>query len=202
MIRLILVLLILHNTASILAQEPQEIKLPSVLPPSPEASAINKNGQMSVGLYNGAAQASIPIHSFKVGGLSVPISLDYSTTGTKVDEIPSRVGINWTINAGGVVSRVVHGAPDDQTTRLAVPNSPANANSSNLSFYLNINPTEYGDPPTKDAEPDEFRFNAPGLSGKFVLDNSGNPVEIPYAGNKIQVYKGATHYYKVIITNS
>jgi len=194
-------LLTFHIGNTIVSQEPQEIKLPSVLPPSPEAAAINKNGQMSVGLYNGAAQASIPIHSFKVGGLSLPISLDYSTTGTKVDEIPSRVGMGWTLNAGGVVSRVVHGAPDDQTTRLAVPNSPATPNSSNLTFYLNINPTEYGDPPTNDAEPDEFRYNAPGLSGKFVLDNSGTPVEIPYTGNKIQVFKGATHYYKVVITN-
>jgi len=199
--RLILLLLTFGLFHIGYSQEPQEIKLPTVLPPSPEASAINKNGQLSVGLFNGGAQASIPIHTIKLGSVTLPITLDYASNGTKVDEIPSRVGLGWTLNAGGVVSRIVHGAPDGLTTRLATPTDPGNtSSSSNLSLYLNTNPTEYGDPPLYDVEPDEFRYNAPGISGKFVLDNSGNPVEIPYTGNKIQVYGGGgSDYNKIVI---
>ncbi len=177
-----------------------EIKLPSVLPASPEASAINKNGQLTVGLFTGGAQASIPIHEIKLNNLSLPISIDYASNGTKVDEIPSRVGMGWSLNAGGVVSRIVHGAPDDQTTRQSIPAQPENVSSSaNLTFYERINQDPDGDPPIYDAEPDEFRYNAPGLSGKFVIDNNGNPVEIPYSANKITVTKTGSHYSKVTI---
>lgn len=192
-------LVILHFYS--FSQEGITVNMPSILPASPEASALNKGGQLAVGMYSGAAQASIPIHQIKLSSLTMPISLDYASNGSRVDEIPSRTGLGWTLNAGGVVTRIVHGAPDDQTTRLSVPGNPTMMNSDNLLFYQRITSPD-GSPPLYDAEPDEFRYNAPGLSGKFVIDNSGNPISIPYSANKIQIIKDANfRFNKFIITN-
>ena len=35
--------------------DPNQLKLPNILPPSPEAAALNKAGQLSVGLMTGTA---------------------------------------------------------------------------------------------------------------------------------------------------
>src|SRR5687768_14128345 len=77
----------------------QDVKLPSILPPSPEAASLVKEGQIAVGLHNGAANASIPLYEIKMNGFSLPIALNYTSNGTKVDEIPSRVGLNWSLTA-------------------------------------------------------------------------------------------------------
>jgi len=54
------------------SQNAAELNIPNVLPPSPEAAALNKAGQLSVGLVSGAAQASIPLHEIKLGDVTIP----------------------------------------------------------------------------------------------------------------------------------
>lgn len=189
-------------TVIVFAQGALQVKMPSVLPASPEPTAIIKGAEMSAGLFTGSAQASIPLHVIKMNSFSLPISLNYSSNGTKVDEIPSRVGMNWVLNAGGSVNRIVHGFPDDQTTRLPTPVSPSNINQANYDFYNQVTAQANGSPPLFDSEPDEFRYSAPGISGKFILDNNGNPVSIPYSHNKIQVFGGgASRFGSVKITS-
>ncbi len=185
-------------TVIVFAQGALQVKMPSVLPASPEPTAIIKGAEMSAGLFTGSAQASIPLHVIKMNSFSLPISLNYSSNGTKVDEIPSRVGMNWVLNAGGSVNRIVHGNPDDQTTRLPTPISPSNYTQANYDFYNQVTAQANGTPASYDAEPDEFRYSAPGISGKFILDNNGNPVSIPYSHNKIQVFGGGTTRYSSV----
>src|SRR5882672_6030027 len=97
--RIILLLLLLTaNLFAIAQDDPMQLKLPDILPPSPEAAAINKNGQLSVGMISGGAQASIPLYEIKLKSVRIPISLNYASNGTKVDEIPSRAGMNWTLS--------------------------------------------------------------------------------------------------------
>ena len=55
----------------------------------------------------------IPLYNFSDGNLSVPISLSYSSNGLKVDEFPSLTGMSWILNAGGVITRTVNGAMDE-----------------------------------------------------------------------------------------
>ena len=155
------------------SQNAAELNIPNVLPPSPEAAALNKAGQLSVGLVSGAAQASIPLHEIKLGDVTIPIALNYTTNGVKVDELPSRTGMGWTLSSSGVVSRVVHGMPDDHVTRLQPP-AGFPAYSEGLFTYLhNIAGPSRPTAGQYDKEPDEFRFSAPGLSGKFILDDTG-----------------------------
>ena len=48
---------------------------------------------------------SIPIHTIKVGDYSLPVSLEYHASGIKVAQEASRVGLAWSLHAGGSVSR-------------------------------------------------------------------------------------------------
>ena len=79
-------------------------ELPTILPQSPEAASIGKYGQIPVGLFTGTPQVHVPIHEFTSGQLTVPISLNCSPNGVRIDEYASSVGIGWSLFAGGVIT--------------------------------------------------------------------------------------------------
>lgn len=45
--------------------------------------------------------------------VNLPISLSYHGSGFKVSEVSSSVGLGWTLNAGGIITRSVRVRPDD-----------------------------------------------------------------------------------------
>ncbi|MGV0828219.1 hypothetical protein ACTS9C_04895 [Empedobacter brevis] len=55
----------------------------------------------------------IPIGSVNVNNFSLPIKLQYSTSGIKVSDEASEIGLGWNLNAGGQVTRIANGDPDD-----------------------------------------------------------------------------------------
>ena len=114
------------------AQSPNP-KLPVILPPSPEAASITKNGELNSGAYHGGPQASIPLYEIKLKNITLPVSLNYASNGLKVDEIPSRVGLGWNLSAGGVITRIVNGKPDDLTTRY-MPTVPLGTNLTSIAY--------------------------------------------------------------------
>lgn len=57
-----------------------------IIPPSPEASALAKYGNMPVSFYTGVQQVSIPIYTVQSGDIQVPITLSYHASGIRVDE--------------------------------------------------------------------------------------------------------------------
>src|ERR1700740_3677062 len=88
--------------------------LPVITPPSPEAAGLCRFGNYEINLFTGVPQISIPLYAIKVGELNVPITLDYHASGIKVNDIASRAGLGWSLNAGGVISRKIMGKPDEQ----------------------------------------------------------------------------------------
>ena len=84
----------------------------SVVPPSPEVSALMKYTETPVSCFSGTPSISLPIYSVRQGDLTVPITLNYHG-GIRVDELEGNAGIGWTLSAGGCVSRTVNGLPDD-----------------------------------------------------------------------------------------
>src|SRR5580700_1992183 len=78
---------------------------------SPTAAALGKYGDIPVSYNTGIPNVSIPIYTVKAGSLSLPISLSYHASGLKVQEQASWVGAGWSLNAGGVITRTVVGAP-------------------------------------------------------------------------------------------
>ncbi|HEX3007804.1 MAG TPA: hypothetical protein VHO90_09340, partial [Bacteroidales bacterium] len=86
-----------------------------LVPPSPDAASLGKYGDVPVSLNTGTPNINIPLYSHKGQDLSLSISLDYNASGFKVSEVSSWVGLGWTLNTGGVITRYVHGFPDEST---------------------------------------------------------------------------------------
>lgn len=80
---------------------------------APEAAFFTKYGNTPVSLYTGTPNVSIPLYEHKGRELNLPITLVYDAQAIKVEEQASWVGLHWNLVAGGRVSRIVNGLPDD-----------------------------------------------------------------------------------------
>ncbi|HEX2629017.1 MAG TPA: hypothetical protein VHM26_08400, partial [Chitinophagaceae bacterium] len=157
-------------TLFVSAQTPNDNhgNLPQIIPPSPDVASLAKVGNTSTSLHTGAANVNIPLYEIKVGSLTVPLALSYSTNGTRVNDISGRVGLGWNLIAGGNISRVVHDEEDDGTNTIQL--APVSFNpptSASYTYVYNSDIEHY------DTEADEYSFSVNGLSGKFFFDGSG-----------------------------
>jgi len=134
--------------------------------------------------------------------------LSYQGGGVRVEETPSWVGLGWNLNAGGMITRVVKGLPDEHENGfhnypLYIPDSYLTEATSNGYFRA----TESELPPLYsinnqivDAEADIFYYNFNGYSGKIIIDKSGTPIPIPYENIKIESYNNTAEEDQWIIT--
>lgn len=104
-------LILCFRCTQVFGQE-SEFKLPSILPPSPNSAELGRYGDIPVNYSTGALNLSVPLHTLATKNLSLPISVGYASNGFRVNAIASRVGFNWVLNAGGVITRTVYGEPD------------------------------------------------------------------------------------------
>lgn len=162
--------------------DPDQPYHPTVVPTSPTAYSLGQYGNIPVNLSTGAPNVTIPIHTLTCRNATLQISLSYMSNGIKVDEVASWVGLGWSLNAGGVISRTIRGGPDENT-RIPLPegleeNIPGTVTFLNYAVDNNI-----------DTEPDIYTFNFDGHTGKFVLGKNdsivGNAL-IPYSNLKIE----------------
>ncbi len=172
--------------------------------PSANAASLGKYGDYPVSHHTGVPDISIPIYTVQEGDLSLPISLNYHASGIKVDDVASWIGLGWSLNAGGMISRSVVGAPDEGGYPL---NGNARSNRSGWGWYKDggyppemfecgsdnpgCNSTQTGQSCNcldyyqdaangyLDTEPDIFTFNVMGHSGKFFFDKDKIPHFIP-----------------------
>jgi YD repeat-containing protein len=170
--------------------------------PSANASFLGKShpGSFNAGvdLYTGTLELSVPVCVLSSKVLTVPVSVDYSDgRGVQVQEYASQVGLGWQLNAGGNITRVVRGFPDEQPNGyLGNGSLPAGAigtggqwgklvagnlsgasglTSSQYTAITGINGSSYGYP-SADGEPDLFYVQTPYFSFQFTFDQNGNPV--------------------------
>ena len=156
---------------------------------SPEISSLMKEVQTPVSLSSGTVNLNVPIYTLKHGEIEVPISLAYDASGVKVDAQPTWVGQNWSLKAGGMVSRIVKGIPDETYVEEEIF-----LRASGQNHLLNQYPVGYAlnTPAIRNAnwnmqsqieswaknqmfelEPDEFMFNFCGHSAKFYINENG-----------------------------
>ena len=166
-------------------QAPTFDKLVDFLPPAPNAVAITKYGEASINKNSGTPNISIPLFTVKGTKLSAAVSLGYSSNGIKVDEIASRVGMGWAINAGGVITRSVRGQADEINTRH-YPYATIAFNWATHNYMKRIVESQaaWGNGGGFDAEPDLFNFSFDGYSGSFVFDGTGF-IQVNKTGIKI-----------------
>lgn len=168
----------------------QDITLKNIIPPSPEASAFIKQGKYQVGTYTGRPDISIPVFEISTNSLSVPISLSYDASGVRVNDMATWVGMNWSLNAGGMVSQVVVGEPDRMNTSIYDVAPRASEIVNNTTYFNYFRSLVENDlyPSNPDAEPDKFYYSLPnGKSGSFVLDRNRNVLQIPKTSLKISI---------------
>lgn len=164
---------------------------PTVQPP--DVAAFQKVNFIPVSNYTGRANISVPIHTVSAGNIQVPIALSYNTSGVKVSDMASSVGLNWSLNAGGVLSKIVKGM--DDFTKPSWGSGPVSPNAPTgwLGYYypnLHYSLVNQGQNPYNDPEPDVFSAEAPGLSTKYIHKSSFTtstltPLELEHQGNKI-----------------
>ena len=180
------------------------VTIANAIPASPDAAALGKYGSIPVSPYTGVPNISIPLYTIKSGDLTLPVSISYHSSGNKVEEMASSVGLGWVLNAGGAITRTIRGKADEELNGFLTQSSAGIIDSSlrnigtlssvqnqQLDYYLNA--TADG---TLDSEPDIYNYNFCGYSGKFVMDAHGNITVIPLQNIKFSfnISSGQTTY--------
>ncbi|MEM9820153.1 MAG: hypothetical protein AAF985_03745, partial [Bacteroidota bacterium] len=81
--------------------------------PSPSATSTINSVSSGVNLYNGSASFNLPLDNISSKDVGVPIGISSQPGGLKVDDMESLAGSNMNLSAGGKVTRVVKGLPDE-----------------------------------------------------------------------------------------
>ena len=132
--------------------------------PQPGISNASTQGKIPIGLFTGTPNISIPLYEFQLkDGIRLPISLNYNINNVKPNNLPSEVGLGWSLECGGYITRVVKDKPDAYYGRPSdyrVLTTEANmmTEAANAIIFPDQNPNT----------PDEFQFNFLGYSGSFV----------------------------------
>jgi len=111
-----LILLLIGISGSTIVNAQSLPPLTPVIPPSPTAQAMQKYGDIPVSTYTGVPDIAIPLYTIKFHDITVPINISYHASGIKVAEEASNVGLGWTLNAGGAITRNIIGSDDFFTT--------------------------------------------------------------------------------------
>ncbi|MCL6220150.1 hypothetical protein [Zunongwangia pacifica] len=172
-------LIVIFYCFALRAQEENSIgALPEIAPPSPTAYEFTKYGDIPLDESTGVANITIPLIEYSAGSLNLPISLSYATTGVKVDQIASWVGMGWNLNAGGIITRSVRGVADEIANSKnfqSLDTTQSWYTSSRLN-YLYFLRSVVDDADAIDFEPDIYNFKFNGISGSFILDEQSNPI--------------------------
>jgi hypothetical protein len=154
----------------------------NVIPPSPDAAALGKFVEVPVSYYTGIPQISIPIYTIQTGNIQLPISISYHAGGVKVEDVASRVGLGWALNAGGVISRSVVGGPDEgddmSSSYWDIPDFDPQTITANDKYDIAQGRI--------DTQPDMYFFNFGEYSGKLYIDKNGDCITIPHTTLKIE----------------
>lgn len=160
-----LCLILIVKVLTVFAQYEDKI---SVTTPSP--NNIAGTTRLPVNYYQGIPSISLPLYTLESTELSVPVAINYQATGVKLHQYASVVGINWNLQAGGSITRVVRGRPDESDSGYIGANRTG----------LNINGGNEVDPTRSDrissgewdGEPDLFFITTPYESNSFIFDQN------------------------------
>ncbi|WP_331058782.1 hypothetical protein [Hymenobacter sp.] len=83
--------------------------------PTPNAASLGEFGQVPVSFFNGLPSIAVPLYTFQYRDIVIPIELTYHAGGNRPDAYPGWVGLGWNLNAGGAITRIVNGRPDEVT---------------------------------------------------------------------------------------
>lgn len=161
----------------------QQTQLPDLMPNSPNVQEMQKYGDIPVGHYTGVPNISIPLYTIKSGDITVPITLSYHASGIKVAQEASWVGLGWTLNAGGSLSRQKRSFDDFggagtnsgheilKNYHFRDPIIELNEDNKNGINLTHQQYSQYFEERRRDFFPDLYYYGFLGYSGKFIFDN-------------------------------
>jgi hypothetical protein len=160
-----------------------QFKAKQVVPPSPDAANLGKFGNVPISLFTGTPQVSIPLIELS-SKFPLNISLTYNNNGFKPGEPASWVGLGWTLNAGGVITRSALGNPDLPENYFNKPPIVLPPNSDLFARYDIINDMRRGELETM---PDIYYYNVGKLSGKFNILQDVNKTVSKKTRDNVQI---------------
>ena len=164
---------------------------------SPDTYAFEKYGNVPINMYTGTLDLKIPIYSIQTkDGRSIDTFISYDSSGFIPHKKNNNAGYNWTLLAGGKITRNVNSTADEYIGDVGFGTSPfGNPNNSHGFLHgVRIKPYSNSDvynlysgagtyTPSRfwlgdkangyEGEPDDFSFNILGLKGTFMIGNDG-----------------------------
>ena len=153
--------------------------------PSPEAASLAEVEDIPVGLHTGTPNFSETLYTIGGRSLELKVRLRHNGRAVRAADIPGWVGLGWSLNAGGTITRSMRGLPDDHADGYERTGDKimegyydiTSASSSDMSDpgyqidpLASLNSDLADRVKNDDSEPDLFIFNFAGYSGKFVID--------------------------------
>lgn len=80
---------------------------------SPNAIGMMQYGNNPVDLSRGTISQQIALYHYEDADFKLPINISYSNNGYKVNQLSGPLGLGWRLNAGGCITRQVHGQVDE-----------------------------------------------------------------------------------------
>ena len=134
----------------------------NVMGPSPEAAKMTKYSDTPVSYALGQAEIGIPIYTVEGRSLRLPITLSYDASGIKPEEVSGIVGLGWSLQAGGVITRTIIGRKDD------IEFEPEITDTTMAEYLVGASMSD------RDTEYDRYSYSFCGHSGSFY--------DIPWVG--------------------
>lgn len=199
-----LIILFADRSYSQQNNEEQQFKMPKITMPSSQAYQITKYGDLDINESSGRVTTSIALRPYKDGNLEVPIGLSYVGNGVKVNQLTTWTGINWTLEAGGAITRIVKDEPDEKVANRLLPDAAllsqldlhnGSPTIANIIPWLDNNANN-----NIDTEADVFQFSFCGHSGSFFLNANMQPVLANKVSNmKIETIGslGTTNHFRI-----
>lgn len=95
------------------AQIVRDSRVINPIPPTPEMASLGKFGNISFEKSQGVASHSIPIYTINYDGVSIPLQLQYSSSGFRPSDAGSYLGLHWMLSGAGGISRDIKGQTDE-----------------------------------------------------------------------------------------
>ncbi|MCR8667518.1 hypothetical protein NO995_07490 [Aestuariibaculum sp. M13] len=155
---------------------------------SPDITAFTKYNFVPTSNYTGRANINIPFYEISSGNIHIPINISYNSSGAKVSDMASNVGLNWSLNAGGAITRIIKGVDDFTRPKYTVSTEKMGV-SGWLGYTSVISNFSDASQLYNDPAPDVFVVNAPGLSTKYIHEKhlkatNGETTFFPVSGTK------------------
>src|SRR5882724_6698287 len=169
-------------------------------------------GHTQVSVQTGSAVFSLPMFNWQddKSRLNAVVALNYNSgNGLRVNDVASNVGQGWNLIAGGSITRMQVGEPDDQPAFAGIGNhSDQDITKYPAGFLYALTPPAQGCPlalakypiygsmntlytqhntTAEDKQLDYFSFQFNGKSGMFVLDGQDGDIGVPLGDTKLKI---------------